>query len=323
MYIVTGGAGFIGSNIVAGLNARGRSDVMVVDNLKNSTKFLNIRDLNVLDFMDKREFREQLRSGAFDNVTIDAIFHQGACSDTMEYDGVYMMDNNFTYSKELFNFATKRRIPFIYASSAATYGDSTTFVEHPDNENPLNVYGYSKLLFDRYVEQHLEGVDSAVAGLRYFNVYGPREVHKGRMASMSRQLCLQLSKNGVANLFQGSGGYGDGEQRRDFIYVGDCVNINLFLAEERRADGLPFQGIYNVGTGQSRSFNDIAQTLIKILGKGKVEYKPMPEVLQDKYQNFTEADITRLKSEGYDRSFTPLEEGLAAYVTFLQEHHEV
>ncbi|MEO5364416.1 MAG: ADP-glyceromanno-heptose 6-epimerase [Magnetococcus sp. DMHC-8] len=308
MYIVTGGAGFIGSNIVAGLNQQGETDILVVDNLHKGEKFRNLRDLAIADFMDKTEFREHLHRGTFRDESLQAIFHQGACSDTMEYDGRYMMDNNYTYSKELFHLAIDKSTPFIYASSAAVYGASTTFAEHPEHEQPLNVYGYSKLLFDRYVERCRPG--STVVGLRYFNVYGPREQHKGRMASMVHQLHHQLTTSRVAQLFEGSGGYGPGEQRRDFIAVGDVVAVNLFLAQRKGV-----QGVCNVGTGQSRSFNDIARHLIERLGQGEIRYKAMPEGLAGKYQNFTEARVDRLRSLGYTRPFTALEAGID---TFLQ-----
>ncbi|MBF0418088.1 MAG: ADP-glyceromanno-heptose 6-epimerase [Magnetococcales bacterium] len=310
MYIVTGGAGFIGANLVASLNRRGDTNILVVDDLKQGEKFLNLRDLEIADYMDLHEFRDLLRSGRLRNTRIRAIFHQGACSDTMEYNGQYMMDNNYTYSKELLHFAMEQSTPFIYASSAATYGGSTVFAEHPDNEKPLNVYGYSKLLFDQYVQRYFPRCTSAVAGLRYFNVYGPREDHKGRMASMIHQMYHQIMQAGVVKLFTGSGGYGDGEQRRDFIHVEDVVKVNLFLA-----DSGSVQGIFNVGTGKSRAFNDVARTLIGSLGRGEIQYVPMPEVLKEKYQSFTEADITRLRAVGYDAPFHPLEEGIEAFVT--------
>lgn len=309
MYIVTGGAGFIGSNIVDGLNQWGKTDILVVDHLIKGDKFLNIRDLAIADFMDKEAFRDHLRKGGVRGTRIKAIFHQGACSDTMEYDGRYMMDNNFTYSKELLHFALEGNIPFIYASSAAVYGASTTFTEHPDFEAPLNVYGYSKLLFDRYVERLRPQIKSTVAGLRYFNVYGPRENHKGRMASMVYQLYQQLLATGMVQLFEGSGGYDHGEQRRDFISVGDVVRVNLFLAKQKRR-----QGVFNVGTGQSRSFNDIARHLCACVGSGTIHYKPMPETLAKKYQNFTEADISRLRGVGFDKPFTSLEKGIDTFI---------
>ncbi|MGN7610569.1 ADP-glyceromanno-heptose 6-epimerase [Magnetococcales bacterium HHB-1] len=314
MYIVTGGAGFIGSNLVAALNQQGENNVLVVDHLKNSHKFLNIRDLKIADFLDKQVFRQKLQQGDFNHHAIKAIFHQGACSDTMEYDGRYMMDNNYTYSQELFHFALEQQIPFIYASSAATYGSSTTFREVPENEKPLNIYGYSKLLFDRYVQSHLTEAKATVAGLRFFNVYGPREVHKGRMASMVHQLYHQLKSRQFVELFKGSGGYGDGEQRRDFISVNDIIKVHHFLLEEG-----PIQGIFNVGTGKSRSFNAIARTLIEQLGFGEIRYRDMPEGLVEKYQNFTEADISSLREAGFKASFTSLEEGIAAFIE-AQQH---
>nr|CRH05075.1 ADP-L-glycero-D-mannoheptose-6-epimerase [Candidatus Magnetococcus massalia] len=315
MYIVTGGAGFIGANIIAQLNKQGISEILVVDNLEKAEKFLNIRDLEIADFMDKREFREHLEHDSLADLPIEAIFHQGACSDTMEYDGHYMMENNYTYSKLLLHRSVEWDVPFIYASSAATYGDSDTFVEAPENEHPLNVYGYSKLLFDRYVMRNLDKISQSVVGLRYFNVYGPRERHKGKMASMAMKMFDQLSAGHNATLFEGSGGYDNGEQRRDFIYVEDVARINLFLAKQKK----PIQGVFNLGTGQSRSFNDVANGVIDAVGSGKIEYVPMPEGLAEKYQNFTEADMRAFRAKtGYDTPFTSLEEGLKKYVAYLQ-----
>jgi ADP-L-glycero-D-manno-heptose 6-epimerase len=305
MYIVTGGAGFIGSHLVRGLNARGITDILVVDHLERSAKFLNLRHGQIADYMDKQEFRAAIESGRFE-ARVDAIFHQGACSDTMEYNGVYMMDNNFTYSKMLLRFALAHQIPFIYASSAAAYGDSATFIEQPAYEKPLNIYGYSKLVFDQYVRRVLPDAPSAVVGLRYFNVYGPHEAHKGRMASMAHQALKQLKATGIIQLYEGSGGYAAGEQRRDFVCVDDLVSVNLFFAAQPRA-----RGIFNVGTGQSRSFNELARTLIQLHGRGEIQYMPFPEGLRDKYQNFTEANLTALRAAGYTAPFISLEEGLA------------
>ncbi|MBF0180412.1 MAG: ADP-glyceromanno-heptose 6-epimerase [Magnetococcales bacterium] len=309
MFIVTGGAGFIGANLVDVLNRRGDTNILVVDDLKHGDKFLNLRDLTIADYMDITEFRKAIRNGLFRNLRISAMFHQGACSDTMESDGHYMMENNFTYSKELLHFALEQSVPFVYASSAATYGGSTTFREHPDNEKPLNVYGYSKLLFDQYAQRLFPRATAPVAGLRYFNVYGPRECHKGRMASMVHQLATQIRTTGVARLFEGSGGYGPGEQQRDFIHVEDVVKVNLFLAESGEV-----HGIFNVGTGVSRSFNDVARILVREMGRGEIHYFPMPESLRSKYQNFTRADIHRLRSVGYDTPFLTLEEGIRDYL---------
>jgi ADP-L-glycero-D-manno-heptose 6-epimerase len=305
MHIVTGAAGFIGSNLVRGLNARGVRDVLAVDDLERGDKFLNLRDCEVTDFMDKREFREAVRRGAPGLDEAKAVLHQGACANTTETDGRYMMENNFTYSKELLHWAVDRQIPFVYASSAAVYGTCKQCSETPACEQPLNVYAYSKLLFDHYVRPRLPAARSTVVGLRYFNVYGPREQHKGKMASMVYQLYDQLKRTGVARLFEGTDGYADGEQRRDFISVGDVIDVNLFFAE-----GGAQQGIFNVGTGQSRSFNDIARTLISLLCRGAIQYIPFPDSLRGKYQSFTESDISKLRASGYTRPFTSLEDGI-------------
>jgi ADP-L-glycero-D-manno-heptose 6-epimerase len=304
MHIVTGAAGFIGSNLVRGLNARGIRDVLAVDDLEQGEKFLNLRDCEIVDFLDKHEFRDLIRRGAL-GYEAKALYHQGACADTTESNGRYMLENNFTYSKELLHWALERRVPMVYASSASVYGAGQTCVEEPAYERPLNVYAYSKLLFDQYVRRHAPAAQSTVVGLRYFNVYGPGEHHKGRMASMVFQLHDQLARTGVARLFEGTDGYAHGEQRRDFVFVADVVAVNLFFGE-----GPPKQGIFNVGTGQSRSFNDIAQTVIALLERGKIQYIPFPESLRGKYQSFTQSDISRLRAAGFDRPFTSLEEGI-------------
>jgi ADP-L-glycero-D-manno-heptose 6-epimerase len=305
MYLVTGAAGFIGSHIVRGLNDRGVTDILAVDDLSMGSKFGNLSDCTVADYMDRSELVTAVESGTLDT-RFQAILHQGACTDTMEYDGRYMMENNFTFSKRLFHYALMRKIPFIYASSAAVYGAGRDCKESPENEHPLNVYGYSKLAFDQHVRGWLSDAQSTVVGLRYFNVYGPRETQKGKMASMVYQLHRQLTENGTARLFEGTDGYADGEQRRDFVYVDDIVGVNLFFA-----DGSPRKGIFNVGSGRSRSFNDIANTLIKLLGRGSIEYIPFPEGLRGKYQSYTQADISLLRQAGYDRPFSSLEDGIA------------
>ena len=225
-----------------------------------------------------------------------------------------MMDNNYTYSKELLRWALEHRVPFVYASSASVYGLARQCTETPDHEGPLNVYAYSKLLFDNYVRRLLPQITSTVAGLRYFNVYGPREAYKGRMASMVWQLYHQVKTSGVARLFEGTDGYAAGEQRRDFVFVGDAVDVNLFFAF-----GPPRQGIFNVGTGASRAFNDIARIVIGLLGRGEIQYIPFPETLRGKYQSFTESDITRLRAAGYTRPMTTLEEGVRQLAERAQE----
>ena len=307
MIVVTGGAGFIGSNLVRTLNERGESEILVVDDLARGAKCVNLRDCAVADYMDKAEFRRAANEQRLGRVR--AVLHQGACTDTTEADGHYMMDNNFTFSKDVLRFAQDRGVPFIYASSAAVYGASQASREDPPNECPLNIYGLSKLLFDQYVRRRVPTAKSTVVGLRYFNVYGPREAHKGRMASVAHQLYRQLASTGKARLFEGTDGYADGEQRRDFIFVGDIVDANLFFLQ-----GPPRRGIFNVGTGQSRSFNDVARRLIQLRGGGDIEYFPFDEALRGRYQSFTEADVGRLRAAGYNRPFTSLEEGIARSV---------
>jgi ADP-L-glycero-D-manno-heptose 6-epimerase len=255
--------------------------------------------------MDRSEFSARLED---DNglPEMTAVFHQGACAVTTETDGRYMLETNFTFSKRLFHACVDRRVPFLYASSAAVYGTGTDFAVDPANERPLNVYAYSKLLFDQYVRRYLEKAPYAlVTGLRYFNVYGPGEAHKGAMASMVTQLHRQLRETGVARLFGEGAGYGPGEHRRDFVHVDDVVAVNLSFLEREETGG-----IVNVGTGQSRSFQEVARLLIDRLGKGKIKYVPFPHELKAKYQAFTEADLSGLRAAGYEAPFTPLEEGL-------------
>ncbi len=307
MFLVTGGAGFVGSNLVAGLNREGITDVLVVDDLRSADKRENLGAIRFTEYVDKDEFLPLLERGKFGE-TIEAVLHQGACTDTMATDTAYVMRNNTEYPKTLLGYALRRRIPFVYASSASVYGNRGTCPERPEHEEPLNLYARSKLAFDQHVRQVLPGVSSTVVGLRYYNVYGPREAHKGRMASMVWQLLRQLKDRGEMRLFAGSGGYGDGEQRRDFIWVGDVVDVNLFFV-----NGPARQGIFNTGTGASRSFNDIARTLIGLHGGGTLSYLPFPRELEGKYQNFTQADVSALRAAGYDRTFTSLEEGIGQY----------
>jgi ADP-L-glycero-D-manno-heptose 6-epimerase len=312
--IVTGGAGFIGSNLVKALNERGRTDVLVVDNLNRGAKFVNLVDCDILDYLDKDDFLAGIMANREFAEPVEAVFHQGACTVTTEWDGRFMMRTNFDYSKALLYYCLERRIPYLYASSAAVYGAGKVFKEERHYEAPLNVYGYSKFLFDQYVLQRWHRLNSQVVGLRYFNVYGPREQHKGSMASMALHLRNQLSSTGRVKLFQGSDGYGDGEQRRDFVYVGDVVAVNLwFLNHPDKA------GIYNVGTGRSQSFNELAQAVLAWHGHGDIEYIPFPESLQGHYQSFTEADISALRNLGYQAPFKTVEEGVKLYMEWFSK----
>ena len=310
MIVVTGGAGFIGSNIVAELNGRGRSDVLVVDDLTDGHKFRNLAGLDIADYHDRDEFVELIES---DNAPrFEAILHQGACSTTTEWDGRYMMDVNYRYSKRLFAYCQARNVPFIYASSASVYGAGPDFVERPELEKPLNVYGYSKALFDRYVRRHLRTARSQVVGLRYFNVYGPNEAHKQSMASVAWHFDRQIREDGEARLFVGCDGYEDGEQRRDFVYVGDVADCVLWFLEHCYRSG-----IFNLGTGRSQTFNDVANAVIAWHGNGRIRYVEFPDHLQGSYQSFTEADLTALRACGYDSEFRSVEEGVKRYLDRL------
>jgi ADP-L-glycero-D-manno-heptose 6-epimerase len=309
--IVTGGAGFIGSNVVRGLNAAGRDDVIIVDDLTDGHKFSNLVDCSIADYWDKREFFERLnRLGE----SPEAILHQGACAVTTEWDGRYMMAENYQYSVDLFGWCFEQRVPLIYASSAAIYGASKGFDENdPSFERPLNVYGYSKLLFDRYVRRHFDPHGPQVVGLRYFNVYGPGEAHKGSMASVVWHLSRQLEATGELRLFEGSHGFGDGEQRRDFIYVDDIVAIVLWFLGNRTVSG-----IFNAGTGASASFNDLADAVVEYFGTGGIRYIPFPDRLETSYQSFTEADISALRKAGYSAGFDDIRTGVRKYLDALK-----
>ena len=313
MIIVTGGAGFIGSNIVKELNRRGRTDILVIDDLKDGQNYRNLRGLQFIDYQHKDDFLQSIENDDFDGTDIDAVFHAGACSDTMEYDVNFMMRTNYEYSKLLLHFCLQHRIPFLYASSASTYGAGKNgFREGDECEDALNPYAFSKLLFDRYVRQVVPEAHSQIVGLRYFNVYGPQEHHKGKMASIFYQLVDQIQETGKARLFKGTDGYADGEQRRDFVYVKDVVRVNLWFWENRGPSG-----IYNCGTGHAHSYNEAAKAVIEALGKGEIAYREFPAILRGKYQNFTEADPTHLLNAGYDGGFTEMEAAVREYVGFL------
>jgi ADP-L-glycero-D-manno-heptose 6-epimerase len=322
--IVTGAAGFIGANLVRALNARGETDIVAVDNLTRADKFRNLADCEIADYLDKTEFRALLARGAIGRPQL--VFHQGACSDTMESDGRYMLDNNFRCSLELLDFCQANRVPYLFASSASVYGLGPVFAEGREHEKPLNVYGYSKFLFDQIVRRRLPSLTAPVVGLRYFNVYGPREAHKQRMASVAFHHFHQYRADARVRLFEGSHGYADGEQRRDFIHVDDAVAVNLFFAER------PASGLYNVGTGRAQPFNDVALAVVNTLrrhdgeaaltladavAQGMIEYVPFPQALRGKYQAHTQADLTQLRAAGFTRPMVAVEQGVAAYVDWL------
>ena len=321
--IVTGAAGFVGANLVKALNARGEREIVAVDNLQRAEKFANLADCEIADYLDKREFLELVAGGRY-GAKVEAVLHQGACSDTMETDGRYMMDNNYRYSLALLDWCQARGVPFIYASSASVYGAGTVFRESREHERPLNVYGYSKFLFDQVVRRRLGSAKSQVAGFRYFNVYGPRESHKGRMASVAFHFFNQYRAEGRVRLFEGCAGYGPGEQVRDFVSVEDVVKVNLHFLDRPK-----LSGVFNVGTGRGETFNEVARatvnavrhaqgeaalTLEALRTGGVIEYIPFPVQLVGKYQSYTQADIGALRSAGYDAPFLSVEEGVGRYV---------
>jgi len=322
--IVTGAAGFIGANILRALNERGETDILAVDNLTRSEKFRNLAEFEIADYLDKAEFLERVRRREMPRP--DVIFHQGACSDTMESDGRYMMENNFRYSSELLDWCQNSGIVLVYASSAAVYGLGPVFSEVRTAERPLNVYGYSKVLFDQVVRRRLAASKTPVVGLRYFNVYGPRETHKARMASVAFHHFHQFRSEAKVKLFEGSHGFENGEQRRDFIHVDDVVKANMFFWSR------PTSGVYNVGTGRAQSFNDVELSVVNALreangqpalslrqavSQGLIEYIAFPPPLRGKYQAFTQADLTQLRGAGFDDSMLSVEQGVAAYVRWL------
>lgn len=316
MIVVTGGAGFIGANIVKALNARGRNDVMVVDDLRDGTKFVNLADCTLADYLDKEDFlariKATLRGESADLPKIDAIFHEGACSDTTEWDGHYMMANNFEYSKSAAQLLRAAEYSFLYASSAATYGGSEVFKEVPECEKPLNVYGYSKLLFDQHVRSRWSELTTQVVGFRYFNVYGPREQHKGKMASVAYHNHLQIRNGETLKLFGGYDGFDAGMQSRDFVYVGDVVAVNLWFLDHPDKSG-----IFNLGTGRAEPFKAIGEAVIDFYGNGEIDYIAFPEELKGRYQSYTRADIGQLRESGCDVEFKTVAQGVKAYLGWL------
>ena len=327
--VVTGAAGFIGANIVKGLNARGIDDIIVVDDLSQGDKFRNIADLKIADYVDLDDFYPNFEEGYYGKV--EAVFHEGACSDTMEQDGKYMMDNNYTLSCELFQTCQQQGTRLLYASSAATYGGSETFREEPEFERPLNVYGYSKLLFDQRMRRELgndfQKAKTQVVGFRYFNVYGPREQHKGRMASVAFHQFNQFRADGKVKLFGEYGGYAQGAQMRDFVFVDDVVAVNLWFFDHPGKNG-----VFNLGSGRAQPFNDVAVAVVNTLrglqgqaalpladiaAQGLIEYIPFPDALRGKYQCYTQADLGRLRAVGCDHRFADVQTGVSQYVKAL------
>lgn len=327
MYIiVTGAAGFIGSRIVAALNREGAAGIIAVDNLRNASKFTNLAVADIDDYLDKGDFLKRVQNGDFDGA-IEAVLHQGACSDTMESDGRYMMENNYRYSRQVLDWCQEEEIPLLYASSASVYGAGRAFREERKFEAPLNIYGYSKFLFDQSVRARLPGRTAQIAGFRYFNVYGPNESHKGRMASVAWHGFNQFMETGKVKLFVGSGGYEDGGQQRDFVHVDDVVNANLWFLENPEVSG-----IYNCGTGRAQTFNDVAKAVVngvrdargearlelpELVANGAIEYVEFPPALVGKYQSYTQADLSNLRAAGYPGDFRPVEEGVDQYVKEL------
>jgi ADP-L-glycero-D-manno-heptose 6-epimerase len=333
--VVTGAAGFIGSNLVKALNARGQEDIVAVDDLTQGDKFRNLADLKIADYVDASVFYEQFAQGAFGQV--DAVFHEGACSDTMESNGKYMMDNNYATSVSLFQSCQQRGVRLLYASSAATYGGSDSFREEPACERPLNVYGYSKLLFDQRLrrecgarfERLRAGQHAQVAGFRYFNVYGPREQHKGRMASVAFHEFNQFSATGKVKLFGEYGGYASGAQLRDFVFIDDVVAVNLWFL-----DHPGISGIFNLGSGRAQPFNDVATAVVNamrslqgqaplaldaMVSAGLIEYIAFPDALRGKYQCYTQADLRALRASGCERPFVDVQNGVSQYVQWLAD----
>lgn len=329
-YVVTGACGFVGSNIVKALNNRGVDNIIAVDNLSKPDKFRNLTDCEIADYIDKEDFLSVIQDGQLDGA-LAAIFHEGACSDTMETDGKYMMANNYRYSMELLDYCLDQDVAFLYASSASVYGGGGVFKEQREFEAPLNIYGYSKFLFDQVVRRRVlddTGGHSQVVGFRYFNVYGPREQHKGRMASVAFHHFNQYRENGKVRLFEGADGYADGEQRRDFVFVDDVVKTNLAFLESGKS------GIFNLGTGRAQSFNELAAATVnacrglegksamplsELVSAGIIEYIPFPDALKGKYQSFTQADLSNLRGAGYANEFATVEQGVASYVKWLAQ----
>lgn len=320
MYILTGGAGFIGSCLLATLNAQGISDVLVVDDLGSSEKWKNLSNKSLSDYLHKDQLLERISSGTMPE-KVQGVIHLGACSSTTETNAEYMMRNNYQFSKVLAEWALHRGIRFIYASSAATYGDGEN--GFADNEaelsklRPLNVYALSKQLFDKWAVE--SGAIKKCVGLKFFNVYGPNEYHKGEMRSVVQKSFEQIKEKGSVSLFKSHHpNYKDGEQLRDFVYVKDCAEVICWLLENQSVAGL-----YNLGTGSARHWKDLVSAVFVAMGKNpKIKFIDMPEHLRGKYQYFTQAEMNKLSDAGYTKSFTSLEEGVKDYVqNYLLEEY--
>ena len=318
MIIVTGGAGFIGSALIAELNKRHITDILVVDELGTVQKWKNLCNLSFTDYVEKDDFLEMVMADKL-NSSLEAVFHLGACSDTTETNASYLIKNNYEYSKLLAQWATADNIRFIYASSAATYGDAETGFNDDQEKieilRPLNMYGYSKHLFDLWA--HRTGLLKNIAGLKYFNVFGPNEYHKADMRSFVVKAFEQINATGKVRLFKSyKPEYADGEQLRDFIYVKDAVEMTLFFFDNPQTNGL-----FNIGTGQARSWNDLVQAVFAAMNKKpNIVYIEMPESIRNQYQYFTEANITSLRKAGYNKEPTNLEDAIKDYVqNYLQK----
>ncbi len=311
-FIVTGGAGFIGSNLIAALNARGEEDILVVDELATDEKWKNLQGLSFTDYWEKDDFRFHLRHDSLGEV--NAVFHLGACSSTTEKNASFLADNNYRFTRELCEWCLNHDIRFIYASSAATYGDGALGYSDSDEVTPtlrpLNMYGYSKQMFDLWALK--QGLLDRIAGIKYFNVYGPREDHKGDMRSVINKAYGQILETGEVKLFKSyKPEYKDGEQVRDFVFVDDAVDATLFFLD--RAD---VSGLFNCGTGKARTWNDLVKAVFAAMGRPpKITYIEMPEILRAKYQYHTEADMAKLRGVGHRKEFTSLEDGIRKYVT--------
>ena len=309
MIIVTGSNGFIGSNLIKKLNNQGHSNILAVDDLSKTENLSNIEDCEIKDLIDLKQFSTQLIKNDLSKKEIDYVFHQGACSDTTESNIDFLLQNNYYYSKNILNFCASKHIPLVYASSASVYGNELTFQENSRNESPVNLYAYTKYIFDQFVRKKINKISSQIVGLRYFNVYGPREAHKKRMASVALHLHQQLLNGQEVKLFGAFDGFESGQQSRDFVHIDDVIDVNLWFMENNH-----ISGIFNVGSGKSHTFNEVAEAVIKWNKKGRITYIPFPDSLKGSYQSFTKADISKLRKVGYKKPFRDVQSGIKNYL---------